>query len=266
MTNKGERDMSKKTANIYIDDGGDGSVPVVFVHSLAGNTQQWSTQLSHLRTTRRAVAIDLRGHGQSSSPETGDYAIDSMAQDVQTVVGQLGIERIILVGHSMGGSVAGAYAGAYPERVAGLLLVDPASDATQMPVEEIQQLLGALESEAYSNVVEGYWSQILTGSTETTEAKVMQDLRDTSKATVVGVFKELFRYNPVPALERYDGPKLSVITSVNETPFGVHNLVSDLPHKKITGTGHWLQLDKPEEFNHIMDDFLASIDNRNLPH
>jgi len=256
--------MSKKISNIYIDDGGDGSLPVVFVHSLAGNTQQWSAQLSHIRTTRRAIALDLRGHGQSSSPENGDYAIDSMAQDVQTVIEQLGIERFILVGHSMGGSVAVAYAGAYPQRVAGLLLVDPSGDSTQMPVEEVQQYLGALESEAYSNVVEGYWSQILTGSTEITEAKVMQDLRNTSKATVVGVFKELFKYNPVLALERYDGPKLSVITSVNETPFSVHNLVSDLPHQKVTGTGHWLQLDKPEEFNRTMDDFLGSIGNGSL--
>ena len=257
--------MSKEISNIYIDDGGDGSVPVVFVHALAGNTQQWSTQLSHVRTTRRAVALDLRGHGQSSSPENGDYAIDSMAQDVQMVVDQLGIEKFILVGHSMGGSVTGAYAGAYPHRVVGLLLVDPSGDSTQMPIEEVQQYLGALQSEAYSNVVEGYWSQILTGSTEITQAKVMQDLRDTPKATVVGVFKELFKYNPVPALEGYDGPKLSVITSVNETPFSVHNLVSDLPHKKITGTGHWLQLDKPEEFNRIMDDFFTSIGNDNLP-
>ena len=257
--------MSKRISNIYIDDGGDGSVPVVFIHSLAGNTQQWSAQLSHVRTTRRAVALDLRGHGQSLSPENGDYAIESMAQDIQTVVDQLGIEKFILVGHSMGGSVAGAYAGAYPQRVAGLLLVDPSGDSTQMPVEEVQQYLGALESEAYSNVVEGYWSQILTGSAETTEAKVMQDLRDTSKATVVGVFKELFKYNPVPALERYDGPKLLVITSLNETPFSVHNLVPDLPHKMITRTGHWLQLDKPEEFNRIMDDFLTSVDNGTLP-
>jgi len=257
--------MSKKISNIYIDDGGDGSLPVVFVHSLAGNTQQWSAQLSHIRTTRRAIALDLRGHGQSSSPENGDYAIDAMAQDVQTVVDRLGIERFILVGHSMGGSVAGAYAGAYPERVAGLLLVDPSGDSTQMPVEEVQQYLGALESEAYLNVVEGYWSQILTGSTETTQAKVMQDLRDTPKATVVGVFKELFKYNPAPALERYNRPKLSVITSINETPFSVHNLVSNLPYKMITGTGHWLQLDKPEEFNRIMDDFLTSIGNGSLP-
>ncbi|MHA2149055.1 MAG: alpha/beta fold hydrolase [Candidatus Thorarchaeota archaeon] len=223
--------MSKKTSNIYIDDGGDGSLPVVFVHSLAGNTQQWSAQLRHIRTTRRGIALDLRGHGQSSSPENDDYAIDS------------------------------AYAGAYPQRVAGLLLVDPSGDSTQMPVEEVQQYLGALESEAYSSVVEGYWGQLLTGSTETTQAKVMQDLRDTPKATVVGVFKELFKYNPIPALERYDGPKLSVITSTNETPFSVHNLVPNLPHKMITGTGHWLQLDKPEEYNQIMDEFLSSVDN-----
>ena len=257
--------MSKKTSSIFVDDGGTGSVPVVFVHSLAGNTQQWSAQLSHVRITRRAVALDLRGHGQSLPPANGDYAIDAMAQDIQMVIDQLGIQRFILAGHSMGGSVALAYAGAYPQRVAGLLLVDPSGDSTQMPVEEIQQYLGALESEAYSSVVEGYWSQILAGSAGTTEAKVMQDLRDTSKATVVGVFKELFKFNPVPALKRYDGPKLSVITSLNETPFSLHKLVSDLPHKMITGTGHWLQLDKPEEFNRIMDDFLASIGNGSLP-
>jgi pimeloyl-ACP methyl ester carboxylesterase len=93
----------------------------------------------------------------------------------------------------------------------------------------------------------------------------MQDLRDTPKTTVVGVFKELFKYNPVPALERYGGPQLSIITSLNETPFSVHNLVPDLPHKEITGTGHWLQLDKPEEFNRIMDDFLTSIGHGDLP-
>jgi pimeloyl-ACP methyl ester carboxylesterase len=261
VINKGEQTMSKKTSNIFVDDGGAGSVPVVFVHALAGNTQQWSAQLSHVRTTRRAVALDLRGHGQSLPPENGDYAIDSMAQDIQMVIDQLGIQRFILVGHSMGGSVAVAYAGAYPQRVAGLLLVDPSGDSTQMLVEEVQQYLGALESEAYSSVVEGYWGQILTGSAETTEAKVMQDLRDTSKATVVGVFKELFKYNPVPAVERYDGPKLSVITPLTETPFSLHKLVSDLPHKMITGTGHWLQLDKPEEFNRTMDDFLTSIGN-----
>jgi pimeloyl-ACP methyl ester carboxylesterase len=251
--------MSEKVSGIFVDDEGTGSVPVIFVHALAGNTQQWSAQLNHIRETRRAIALDLRGHGQSAVPANGDYAIEAMAQDIRTVVDQLGVERFVLVGHSMGASVAGAYAGAHPEQVAGLLLADPSGDSTQMPVEEVHQYLSALESEAYTNVVEGYWEQILSGAAEATEVKVMQDLRNTSKVTVVGIFRELFKYNPVPALERFDGLKLSIITAHNENPFALHNLVSDLPHQKIIGTGHWLQLDKPEEFNRIMDDFLASV-------
>ena len=257
--------MLDKVSGIFVDDEGTGSVPVIFIHSLAGNTRQWSAQLDHIRKTRRAIALDLRGHGQSAAPENGDYAIDAMAQDIRTVVDYLGVERLVLVGHSMGGSVAGAYAGAHPEQVAGLLLVDPSGDSTQIPVEQVDQYLDALESEAYTNFIDGYWRQILSGAVETTEERVLQDLYNTPKVTVVGIFKELFKYNPVPALKRFDGPKLSIISSHSENPFALHNLVSDLPHQKITGTGHWLQLDKSEEFNRIMDDFLASIGNGSLP-
>lgn len=164
----------------------------------------------------------------------------------------------------MGASVAGAYAGAHPEQVTGLLLVDPSGDSTQMPAEEVHQYLRALESEAYTNVVEGYWKQILSGAAEATQVKVMQDLRNTARVTVVGIFRELFKYNPVPALKRFAGPKLSIISSHNENPLALHNLVSDLPYQKIAGTGHWLQLDKPEEFNRKMDDFLASVGNGSL--
>ena len=251
--------MSEKTHKIFIDDGGAGSMPVVFVHSLAGNTQQWSAQLSHFRTTRRAVALDLRGHGQSSSPTDGDYEMNTLAQDVHAVVEKLGIEKFILVGHSMGGGVAVSYAATYPQRVAGLLLVDPPGDSTQMPVEDVQQYIGAMESDAYLNIIEGYWNHILTGATETTQTQVMQDLRNTPKTTVVGASKALFNFNPVAALGRYHGPKLSVITPINETPFGLHKLVPDLPHVMITDTGHWLQMDKPEEFNQILDNFLTLV-------
>lgn len=255
--------MSEKTHNIFIDDGGAGSIPVVFVHSLAGNTQQWSAQLSHIRTTRRAVALDLRGHGQSSLPANEDYAIDALAQDVHTVVNKLGIQEFILVGHSLGGAVAVSYAGTYPKRVAGLLLVDPSGDSTQMPVDEMQQYIGAMESEAYLDFIEGYWNHLLTGASEKTRGKVVQDLRNTSKETVTSIFKALFDFDPTAALERYSGPKLSVITPINETPFGLHKLVSDLPHVMINGTGHWLHMDKSEEFNRIMDDFLASNNDDN---
>ena len=251
---------------IFIDDGGPTNeqgvetLPVLFVHSLAGNTQQWSAQLEHLRKTRRAIAIDLRGHSRSRSPEDGDYTIDALAQDIHAAVVQLGIERFILVGHSMGGSVALAYAGAYPQHVAGLLLVDPSGDSTQMAAEEVEQYLGALQSEAYANVIEGYWQQLLTSATSAVQQQVMDDLRNTSPETIVGALKGLFAYNPLPALARYPGPKLSIITPANDVPFSLHALLPDLPVQRITDTGHWLHMDKPDAFNAILDDFVNLVE------
>jgi pimeloyl-ACP methyl ester carboxylesterase len=245
---------------LFVDDGGKDSsdeLPIVFLHSLAGNTQQWAAQLRHVRPIRRAIALDLRGHGQSAA---GDgYAIETMAQDVQATLAELGIERFILVGHSMGGSVAVAYAGKYPQQVAGLLLVDPSGDSTQMPAEQVQGLLGALQSPAYTAVIEQYWQQILAGATDETQAQVMRDMQQTEQATVVGVMQALFSYNPTPALQNYEGQRLSVITPLNEVPFALHNLGPDLPHKLIEGTSHWLHMDKPAQFNQILDAFYSSL-------
>src|SRR6266508_2399049 len=113
-------EVEAPAVRLHVDDGGAGGVPVVFVHSFAGSSSHWSAQLVHLRKNRRAVALDLRGHGRSAPPRDNDYAIDSLAGDVAAVVDRLGLNRFVLVGHSIGGAAAIAYAGAHPERVAGL--------------------------------------------------------------------------------------------------------------------------------------------------
>ena len=59
---------------------------------------------------------------------------------------------------------------------------------------------------------------------------------------------------------RSGGPEISVITPVNDAPFGPHNLCADLPHTIFEGTGHWLQMDKSEELNRILDEFLARVE------
>lgn len=245
----------KKETGLFIDDGGSGGLPIVFLHSLAGNVGQWSAQLDYFRQDRRALAIDLPGHGRSDSD--GDYAIESMARKIRVAIREQGIERFVLVGHSMGGSVASAVAGENPEQLAALLLVDPSGDSTQMPQEEVQGYLGALRSPAYQGVVEEYWQSILQGSTDQTKAQVMKDLRQTAKETVVGVSEELFNFNPVPSLKRYDGPIFSLITRFNEFPNSLHNLYPVIAHVKIDGTGHWLQMDKPAEVNAVLSRWLV---------
>ena len=252
--------MSSPSLNV--DDGGSGGLPVIFVHSLAGNTSHWSAQLEHLRKKRRALALDIRGHGNSEFPKDGDFAIESLASDIDVVADELGLKRFVLVGHSSGGTVAIAYAGSHPEKVAGLLLADPSGDARKVPAEQANQLIRALESDSYSKAIEDYYSMLLTGSQHTVREKVIQGLRNTPHETVIGIFKSTLKYDPLTSLQLYKGPKLLVVTSLNDAPFSLHNLDTDLPHIQVTGTGHWLQMDKPEEFNRILDDFLAFVESK----
>ncbi|HUF36557.1 MAG TPA: alpha/beta fold hydrolase [Gemmatimonadales bacterium] len=112
------------------------------------------------RPGRRAVALDLRGHGRSDPPEHGDYAIESLAADVAAVADALSLERFALVGLSLGGGVALAYAGMHPERVDRLLLLDAIGDGTRLPAEQMEPFLAALDSPAYTETIEGYWASI----------------------------------------------------------------------------------------------------------
>jgi pimeloyl-ACP methyl ester carboxylesterase len=246
---------------LWVDDGGRGGLPVVFVHSTAGSSAHWSHQLAHLRPTRRAVALDLRGHGSSEPPRDGDYSIHSMATDVHAVVTALGISRFVLVGHSLGGGVALTYAGTHPDQIAGLLLLDPIGDATQFPSAEVQGFLGTLQSD-YSGTIEGYWDQI-TGPDSSVRERLRADLRATSRETVLGTFQAVMRFDPQPLLGRYRGPTLSVVTPHNNEPFSLHRLGEGFPHTMVQGTGHWIQLDKPDVVNEILDQFLEIVNGKN---
>jgi pimeloyl-ACP methyl ester carboxylesterase len=88
---------------------------------------------------------------------------------------------------------------------------------------------------------------------------VIADLIATPKEIVVGPFRAHSEYDPLPALRQYGRPTLAVATPVSDAPFGPHNLGADLPHAASTGIGHWLRMDKPEESDRILDEFLARV-------
>jgi pimeloyl-ACP methyl ester carboxylesterase len=114
----------------------DPKLPVVLLHSLGEDSTTWdalSLRLAH--DQRCAVALDLRGHGQSSWP--GVYSFDNMCADIMAVLDALGIRVFDLVGHSLGGHLALGIAGWHPERVNRLIVEDPPPppDATIVDVD-----------------------------------------------------------------------------------------------------------------------------------
>ncbi len=243
---------------LHADDGGEpaGGVPVVFLHSAAGDGTHFAAPLAHLRPGRRALALDLRGHGRS--PAAPSLGVEDAAADVLAALDARGVERCVLVGHSWGGAVAVAAAGARPERVAGLLLLDPASDGRQIPESEARGLMRSLETD-YDAVVPAYWASLLEGAQPAVRERLMAEIARAPRPVVRGTLASLLAFDPVAPLTRYAGPRRTVITRLNERADAYQALVPDLPVTRVSGTGHWLQLDKPEEVNRILDAFLAEV-------
>ncbi|MES1241920.1 MAG: alpha/beta hydrolase [Acidobacteriota bacterium] len=254
--------VSGPAGNLYVRDGGasrSGVLPVVLVHSLAGNGGQWALQLDHLRRHRRAVAIDLRGHGESDPAEDGDYSIHGLATDIEAVVDQLGLRRFLLAGHSLGSTVAIDYAARHPERVAGLLLVDPSGDMTRVPREETEPFLEPLRKDPVGELT-SYFRQLVVGGDKDAGRWVLEDLRLTDENAIVGSMEGSLDYPALESLRKYPGPKLSVVSDMNSLPYSLHRLEPGLPARLMTGTGHWLMMDRPEAFNHIVDEFLDEVE------
>ncbi len=114
-------------ARIHYVDLGDGP-PVVMLHGLAGNVRNYTQTVSNeLARTHRVILIDRPGSGYSGRPDGTTASIESQADVVHRVIEELGLQRPIIVGHSLGGAVALAYAGRYPEDLSRLVLLAPAA-------------------------------------------------------------------------------------------------------------------------------------------
>src|SRR6266511_936859 len=98
---------------------GRGAPALVFVHGWSCDHRYRKSQLSHFAERHRVVVIDLAGHGESGSGRR-EWSMPAFGADVVAVADQLGLERTVLIGHSMGGDVVVAAALAMPTRVAGL--------------------------------------------------------------------------------------------------------------------------------------------------
>lgn len=243
-----------------MDDGGRGGLPVLFVHGNGSNKSQWARQLSHLRVTRRAAALDLRGMGRSAPPADGDYSVEAFAADVAAAADAMRLSRFVLVGHSFGGAVVCAYAGRHPERLAGLVFADVAGDLSDTAADRIEGLKAGLAPANYAQFTDAWFDSILPGAADATRAAVLASLHATPREVFTGATLALYSFHLKEALAGYSGPRLSIASYLADNPAVIHRSIEGVPARVIAGASHWLMMDKPEEFDRILDDFLAGLE------
>ena len=99
--------------------------PLLLSHGYAASTSMWRPNLAALSADRQVVAWDLRGHGRSDAPaDPAAYSEDAALGDMVAVLDGAGVDGVVLVGMSLGGYLSLSFLARYPERVAGLVLVD----------------------------------------------------------------------------------------------------------------------------------------------
>jgi pimeloyl-ACP methyl ester carboxylesterase len=115
-------------ARIHVLEWSGDGVPLVLVHGFGNEAHIWDDFAPLVAPHYRVIAIDQRGHGDSSHDPELRYDYDFLVADLEAVTAALGIERMVLVGHSLGGRTSMLFAGKHPERMAGLVIVDSAPE------------------------------------------------------------------------------------------------------------------------------------------
>jgi pimeloyl-ACP methyl ester carboxylesterase len=96
---------------------------ILCIHGITANSRFWDCLASALASHHRVIAMDLRGRGLSDKPPTG-YSIEHHCKDILALMNDQGLERPVLMGHSLGAFISLVFAAKYPQRVDRLILVD----------------------------------------------------------------------------------------------------------------------------------------------
>ncbi len=246
---------------LRVSDGGTGEPAVLFLHGLGHDLETWREPLAHLRSQRRAVAYDQRGHGRSDRPGDGVYTVEALAADLAAVADTLGLKRFVLVGHSLSGAVLTAYAGAHPDRVAGLVYVDAVGDFRAVPRAAVEQVRRAESSPAFgaADVEAAFAGMLGPLARPGTREQVLASVRRMDPRAYAALRGSAFSFEVGDRLGAYRGPIFAIEAAGDPNPVLASAVIAGTRRVALPGVSHWLQLDDPAAFDRALDDALGQV-------
>lgn len=234
------------------------AVPVVFLHGAGGNAAMWTQLHVALKADRPVYALDLPGHGRSA-PLDGAITVERHAAVARAFLDAAGLERAVLVGHSMGGAIAQTLALESPARLAGLVLVGTGARLRVLP-----ELLEGIPRD-FERTVERI-CRLCYGPAAPPEMVTlgMAEMRKVPPAVLLGDFLACDRFDVRERLPSIGVPTLAVVgdrdvmTPVKYAAF----LAERIPGARLAtvpGAGHMLPVEAPESLAALLRPFLAAL-------
>ncbi len=247
---------------IAYDVSGQGKVAVVLLHCWACDRSFWKDQVDPLARRHRVVAVDLAGHGASGTGRAR-WTVDGLGADVEVVVRALKLDRVVLVGHSLGGAVALSAARRMPGRVLGVVAVDALHDVEKGMPRETAERLAALYEEDFPRTASAMVHRMFPPSAD---PAVVEWVVARTSASPPGPAVALLRDWPeldlarwmeeaeVPVRAIQSGPPVSPPTRI-----GVNRRHGSYDASFMDGVGHYPMLERPGEFNRRLEAAVAEL-------
>lgn len=239
---------------------GNGSLALVFVHGWSCDRSYWKGQIEPFSRDFKVVAVDLAGHGESGL-NRGAWTIEAFGADVAAVVKKLKLQRIILIGHSMGSNVIAEAARHLSGRVAGLVLVDQYKNlGPGLTQEEVQTFAAQLRTNFADSVASFVRRMFISTSDSALVERVAADMASAPAAIALDALVFTLNYSrQMPhTLEELKLPVIAINDTRRPTDvaslerYGVQAMI-------MPGVGHFLMMEKPEDFNLLLKTAISKF-------
>jgi pimeloyl-ACP methyl ester carboxylesterase len=256
--------LSKDGTPISYEIYGAGEPMLVFVHGWSCDARYWRAQVPHFSKKHRVVVFDLAGHGHSGMTRT-KYTMASFGEDVRAATEAAGGNSVILIGHSMGGSVIAEAARLIPDRVDGLIGVDSLENIEYpLTVEEFKKMIAPLEKDFRTGSRQFIKDMISSQTDPQLREWILSDISAAPPAIALSAMTEMMaQYITGETAKIFEGIRIPVI-SVNGDLWPVNNEANrrhmfSYDAIVLKQADHFLMLDRPEEFNRALEKAIRML-------
>jgi pimeloyl-ACP methyl ester carboxylesterase len=245
------------TTRLAYDDEGSGT-PVVFLHGLTFDRGSWRPIVERLGDSIRSIAIDLPAHGESDGPPV---KLEVAADRVHELIASLGIDRPVVVGHSMSAGIAFIYALAHP--TAGIAVVDSGLEVRPF-AEVVRRLEHVLRGPGFVDVWQEFEASLGLEHISEPERSLVLERRVVRKDVIVGYWQQLMHTDPDELQASIDAqipafrvPCLAVFgRPLTEGERERFERLPDFQLEEWAGDGHCVHLVEPDRFAARLSRFI----------
>jgi pimeloyl-ACP methyl ester carboxylesterase len=232
-------------------------LPLILVHGVGGSHHLFEPELSEFRGGRRVIAFDQRGCGGSADAASGsNYDLDTRMHDLSYVIDALRLDAVVLVGHGTGAQVVARYAERNPDRVRGLVLINPVSGNAEA------RRIADLPDPQFRPAIQAWLETLLEGAQPGTRDAVLASVQTARVPAMRAMLADAAGQDLSGSVAAYPGPVL-ILAAPDEAVPGP--LRPEIEVKRLSGGSHWSPLDAADEVNTDLGAFLRPLDAASRP-